>query len=132
MGQIQGSSQNVEIDVTGGTSYKNLVCLSTSSANLSMDTSTTQTNCGVLTSPGITSMTIDFDAVCEASPTVGQVSYSDLQSAMVNQTLIAVAYSNTGYVHEFHGYVTALSISQSTTDFIKFNGTISSTGNITI
>lgn len=141
MGQIQGSLQNVEIDVAGGSSYKNLVCLSTSSVNTSMDTSTSQTNCGVLTSPSEASMSIDFDAVCEVAPSVAQVSYGSLLTAMVNKTLISVRVQNptvsgasTGaaYYHQFSGYVTALTISQSTTDFIKFNGTISSTGTLDI
>jgi len=44
MGQIQGSLQNVEIDVAGGTSYKNLVCLRTSSVNTSVDSTVEQTN----------------------------------------------------------------------------------------
>ena len=40
MGQILGSLQNVEIDVAGGSSYKNLVCMRTSSVNTTMDATT--------------------------------------------------------------------------------------------
>jgi len=78
MPQVLGSLQNIEIDVTGGTSYKNLVCLRTGSVNTTMDATTEQTNCGVLTSPSEPQMTVDFDAICEAAPTVAQVSYEDL------------------------------------------------------
>ena len=63
MGQIQGSLQNIEIDVAGGTSYKNLVCLASSSVNTSADTSSDNTNCGILTSVSDSSMTVDFDSV---------------------------------------------------------------------
>lgn len=141
MGQVQGSLQNVEIDVAGGTSYKNLVCLSTSSVNTTVDTSKSITNCGVLTSPSDASMTIDFDAICEVSPTVSQVSYGSLLTAMTNKTLISVRFQNptvtgssTGaaYYHQFSGYVTSLTVSQSSTDFIKFNGSIASTGTLDI
>ena len=90
MGQIQGSLQNIEIDVAGGTSYKNLVCLRTSSVNTSVDSTTEQTNCGVLTSVAEPQMSVDFNAICEVSPSVSQVSYEDLLSAMVNKTLVSV------------------------------------------
>lgn len=137
MGQILGSLQNVEIDVAGGSSYKNLVCLRTSSVNTTMDATTEQTNCGVLTSPSEPQMTVDFDAICETAPTVAQVSYEDLLSAMVNKTLVAVRVQNptvsgasvgTVYYHQFSGYITDLTMNQSTTEFVNFSGTIQSTG----
>jgi hypothetical protein len=141
MGQIQGSLQNIEIDVANGTSFKNLVCLRTGSVNTTLDTTTDQTNCGVLTAVGEPSMTIDFDAVCEVSPSGTQVSYKDLLTASVNKTVIAVRVQNptvsgssTGasYYHQFSGYVTDLSLNQSTAEFMNFSGTIASSGTLDI
>jgi hypothetical protein len=141
MGQILGSLQNVEIDVAGGSSYKNLVCLRTSSVNTTMDATTEQTNCGVLTSPSEPQMTVDFDAICETAPTVAQVSYEDLLGAMVNKTLVTVRVQNptvtgasvgTVYYHQFSGYITDLTMNQSTTEFINFSGTIQSTGTLDV
>lgn len=137
MGQIQGSLQNIEIDVAGGTSYKNLVCLASSSVNTSADTATDNTNCGVLTSIGDSSISIDFDAVCEVAPSVAQVSYNSLLSAMVNKTLVAVRVQNptvTGssigaaYYHQFNAYITSLTLTQANTEFMKFSGSFTSTG----
>ena len=137
MAQVLGSLQNIEIDVTGGTSYKNLVCLRTSSVNTTMDATTEQTNCGVLTSPSEPQMSLDFDAICETAPSIAQVSYEDLLSAMVNKTLVAVRVQNpvvsgssagAAYYHAFSGYITDLTMNQSTTEFINFSGTIQSTG----
>jgi len=137
MAQVLGSLQNIEIDVLGGTSYKNLVCLRTSSVNTTMDATTEQTNCGVLTSPSEPQMTLDFDAICETSPTITQVSYEDLLGAMVNKTLVAVRVQNpvvsgssagAAYYHAFSGYITDLTMNQSTTEFVNFSGTIQSTG----
>ena len=137
MAQILGSTQNVEIDVAGGSSYKNLVCLRTSSVNTTMDATTEQTNCGVLTSVSEPQMTLDFDAICETAPTVAQVSYEDLLAAVVNKTLVSVRVQNpvvTGssagdaYFHSFSGYITDLTMNQSTTEFVNFSGTIQSTG----
>lgn len=141
MPQILGSLQNIEIDVAGGTSYKNLVCLRTGSVNTTMDATTEQTNCGVLTSPSEPQMTVDFDAICEAAPTVAQVSYEDLLAAMVNKTIVNVRVQNptisgssvgTVYYHQFSGYITDLTLNQSTTEFINFSGTIQSTGTLDV
>jgi hypothetical protein len=137
MAQILGSTQNVEIDVTGGSSFKNLVCLRTSSVNTTMDATIEQTNCGVLTSPSEPQMTVDFDAICETAPTVSQISYEELLNAMVSKTLVNVriqspVFSGSSYgavyYHQFLGYITDLTMNQSTTEFINFSGTIQSTG----
>ena len=135
--QISGSLQNVEIDVAGGTSYKNLVCLRTSSVNTTVDSTTEQTNCGPLTSVADATMSIDFDAVCEVAPTIAQISYEDLLAAMVGKTLIAVRVQNpvvsgssagATYYHQFLGYITSLTWNQSTAEYINFSGTVTSTG----
>jgi hypothetical protein len=135
--QILGSLQNVEIDVAGGTSYKNLVCLRTSSVNTTVDSTTEQTNCGPLTSVADATMSIDFDAVCEVAPTISQISYEDLLAAMVGKTLVAVRVQNpvvsgssagATYYHQFLGYITSLTLNQSTTEYINFSGTVTSTG----
>lgn len=137
MGQILGSLQNIEIDVAGGSSYKNLVCLRTASVNTTVDSTTEQTNCGPLTSVADATMGVDFDAVCEVSPSVSQISYEDLLAAMVGKTLVNVRVQNpvvsgssvgAAYYHQFLGYVTSLTLNQSTTEFINFSGTVTSTG----
>jgi hypothetical protein len=135
--QILGSLQNVEIDVAGGSSYKNLVCLRTSSVNTTVDSTTEQTNCGPMTSVADATMSIDFDAVCEVAPTIAQISYEDLLAAMVGKTLVAVRVQNpvvsgssagATYYHQFLGYITSLTLNQSTTEYINFSGTVTSTG----
>jgi hypothetical protein len=141
MGQILGSLQNIEIDVAGGTSYKNLVCLRTSSVNTTVDSTTEQTNCGALTSVAEPTMSVDFDAICEVAPTVAQISYEDVLTAMVNKTLVAVRVQNpvvsgssagATYYHQFLGYITSLTLNQSTTEFINFSGTVTSTGTLDV
>jgi len=137
MGQILGSLQNVEIDVAGGSSYKNLVCLRTSSVNTTVDSTTEQTNCGPLTSVADATMGVDFDAICEVSPSGTQISYEDLLAAMVGKTLISVRVQNpvvsgssagAAYYHQFLGFVTSLTLNQSTAEFINFSGSVTSTG----
>jgi hypothetical protein len=139
--QILGSLQNVEIDVAGGSSYKNLVCLRTSSVNTTVDSTTEQTNCGPMTSVADATASVDFDAICEVAPTIAQISYEDLLAASVGKTLISVRVQNpvvsgssagATYYHQFLGYVTSLTLNQSTTEFINFSGTVTSTGTIDV
>ena len=141
MGQILGSLQNVEIDVTGLTSYKTLVCLRTSSVNTTVDSTTEQTNCGPLTSVANATMSLDFDAICEVSPSAQQISYEDLLVAMKGKTTINVrvqspAFSGSSagavYYHQFLGFITSLTWNQATTEFINFSGTITSTGDVDV
>jgi hypothetical protein len=139
--QILSVRQDIEIDVAGGTSYKILACTSTSAVNTTLATTQDQTTCGVLTAVAEPSMTIDFDAVCEAQPTVSQISYEELLAASVNKTLVNVRYQNpavTGssagayYYHQFLGYVTDLSLNATVGEYVKFSGTLTSTGTIDI
>jgi hypothetical protein len=140
MPQILGANQNVEIDVAGGTNFVRLVCLRSSSVNTTMDATTEQTNCGVLTSPSEPQMSVDFDAICETSPgslSPSAISYEELLAAMVGKTLVNVRvqsplFSGSSYgavyYHQFFGYITDLTLNQSSTEFINFSGTIQSTG----
>jgi len=139
MGQVLGSLQSVEIDITnvGTTGFKSLVCLRTSSINTTMDATVEQTNCGVLTSPSEPQMTVDFDAICEVAPTATQISYEDLLTCAKNKTIVMVRVQNptvtgssegTAYYHRFSGYITDLTWNQATSEFINFSGTIQSTG----
>jgi len=141
MAQVLGSNQNIDIDVAGGTSYKTLVCLSTSSVNTTADSTSDKTNCGIFTAIGDAAMTVDFSAVCETAPTVAQVSYSSLLTAMTNKTGVNVRFQNpvvvgsslgAAYYHQFIGYITSLKLDQTSSDFIKFSGTIASTGTLDI
>lgn len=139
--QILSVNQFIEIDVTGGTTYKKLVCTSSSSVNTALATTQDQTTCGVLTAVGEPSMTIDFDAVCEAQPTTEQISYEELLTASVQKTLVNVRVQNpavTGssagqyYYHQFMAYITDLSLNMTVGEYVKFSGTISSTGTLDI
>ena len=141
MAQVLGSNQDIEIDVAGGSSYKVLVCLASSSVNTTADSTQDKTNCGIFTAISDAAMSIDFSAVCETAPTASQVSYSSLLTAMTNKTAGSVKVANpavigssTGaaYYHQFLGYITSLKLDQTSTDFIKFSGTISSTGTLDI
>ena len=65
----------------------------------------------------------------------------DLLGAMVNKTIVTVRVQNptvtgasvgTVYYHQFSGYITDLTMNQSTTEFINFSGTIQSSGTLDV
>jgi hypothetical protein len=146
MGQILGTNQKVEIDVTNvGTTWQSLVCLRNSSVDTTNDVTQEQTNCGVLSAVGEPSMALNFDAICETvvvtSGANQTVSYKALLDAIKNKTLVRVRVqspvspgSSAGlfYHHEFSGYLTSLTMNQATSEFINFSGTIQSTGELDI
>jgi hypothetical protein len=141
MGQILGALQNIDIDTTNASTYKTLVCLASSSVNTSADTASDATNCGILTSVGDYSMTVDFDAVCEAIPQITQVTYKDLLTAMSTKSLIQVRVQSpnvigssigASYYHQFSAYVNSLTITQATNEFVKFSGSFTSASFIDI
>jgi hypothetical protein len=141
MAKIQGSTQSVDISLDNGSTWESLICLRTSSVNGTVDSTVEQTNCGTFTSIGKPNMTIDFDAICETAPTSEQVSYSALLTAFnagtqivarVQNPVVSGSSAGASYYHKFDGYVTSLTLNQSTTEFINFSGTISSNGAIDI
>jgi hypothetical protein len=142
MAQITSSNQPIEVDVAGGTSYKTLVCVSSGTVDGSVEVTTEQTDCGVLTSVGDPSYTITAEALCETAPSVSQVSYEDLLTAFVNKSSVAVRIQNpvvTGsslgaaYYHAFSARVTALSLNKSSSAaYMSFSVTFQSDGAIDI
>jgi hypothetical protein len=142
MAQITSSNQPIEIDVAGGTAYKTLVCVSSGTVDGTVEVTTEQTDCGVLTSVGDPSYNITAEALCETAPTVDQVSYEDLLTAFVNKTTVAVRVQNpvvsgsslgAAYYHAFAAKITALSLNKSSSAaYISFSVTFQSDGAIDI
>jgi hypothetical protein len=137
MAQVSGVLQTIEVDPAGGTSYKTLVCLRNSSVEGTNSVSEEETGCGKLTSVANPGFTFSADAICETAPTVAQISYEELLDAMVRKVLVNVrvqspVFSGSSYgavyYHQFFGYITDLTLNQSSTEFINFSGTIQSTG----
>lgn len=141
MAAINGSVQDIDIDVAGGTSYKKLVCLQNASVNTQAKITTEDTNCGQFTAVGIPGMTVTFTAICQTAPGGSEVTYGSLLTAAAAGTAISVRVQNptvtgasigTLYYHQFTGYISDLKLDQQTTDVIKFSGTINSSGSLDV
>lgn len=136
MAQILGQNQELEINLTNSGvagDYKALVCMRNFSVNSELPTTSEETNCGTKTAVGNVSVTVDFDAICETTPTVlSQISYEEMLAALNNKTLVGVRVSSpsagAAYYHQFAAYVTSLSLSQEAGAYISFTGTLTSDG----
>lgn len=143
MAQISGILQTIEVDPSGGTSYKTLVCLRNSSVEGTNSVSEEETGCGKLTSVANPGFTFSADAVSETSPSGAQCSYNDLlqawavnravnvrvQSPVVTGSSIGVAY-----YHQALCYITKLTLNQDAKGgaYISFAVTFQSTGTVDV
>jgi hypothetical protein len=142
MAQILGSKLDIEVDFTGGTAaFKALICLRNSAVNTEASPTTETTNCGVFSAPGLPSVTIDFDAICETTVSGTQAGYKECLAALNGQTkvkcrvqspVVAGSSIGTAFYHSFDAYFTSLSLNQESAAFVNFSGTLQSTGTITI
>jgi hypothetical protein len=132
---IQGSNLVMKIS-TDGVTYKTLVCEEDSQMDKSNDVTTTKTKC--FTAKGISAVDVNLsgNAVCNASPTTEEVSYSNVSNWQDQKTLLYFEYKNeaqgafaagelvnaTGV-----GYFTQSTITAATDDVLKFSWTFSVT-----
>ncbi len=142
MPQVQSSLQLVEIDVEGGSTYKNLVCISTSSLEGTADTTTEDTDCGSFTSVGNVTYSLTADAICELSPSASQITYGDLLPKFIAKSLVSVRWQNpvvgsvtlgSKYYHQFKAYITSLTLNKpSASGYVSFSVTLESDGAIDV
>lgn len=136
MAAIQGKDVLVNLS-TDGTTYKTLICEVKNSIDLKRQTSSTQTKCNsAITQLGLGAyaFNVSFDAVCDDAPGSTQVTYNDLLGWLTAGTLLYVKVDDTGTVfkHISQGYITDVKLDNQVGEVVKFSGTFSGTGPLTI
>jgi len=126
---LQFSDQSFEISTDSGATYKPLVCLQTVNLSTELPTTDEDTNCGRYTGLGIASQTVAIDAVCEAEPTISQVTYEDVIGWLFNRTLVTWRYRNAAsgsltagaaFYNQGTGYFVKADLTGQTGGVIKF------------
>lgn len=121
---------------TDNSTWKTLVCLTSTGTNMSRDVTRTETFCGITVSLGNMQVTVPFSAVCETSPTGSQVTYKDMLGWMNAGTLIywriqsGVAGAN--FFTSGSAYVTSLDLTGDAGTTITFSGQLDMTGTLDI
>ena len=139
MAKIPGKDIVLQISTDDGTTWKDLICEISNTANYNRETTTSPlTKCDVasaaqeLTLLGYT-WGFDFEALTDTAPSVSQVTYSDLLTLFVNGTAFMVKRASTGEFYESgEVYLTSLSSPATVDGFHSFSGTMSGSGAIDI
>lgn len=120
---------------TDGLVWKQLVCLSEQTLPLTSQTTETNTQCGVAVGLGPVKFAPTFNAVSNLTPDAGQIGFDEMKNFLINQTLLYYKISDPEsgstagdlYV-EGRAYVTALTLTATIDDVVKFSGTLSGVG----
>jgi hypothetical protein len=132
---IQGSNVVMEISDDGIT-FETLVCEEDSQADVSNEVTTTRTKCSTFKGISAVDVTISGNAVCNADPDSGEVSYSDILGYQKLKTQKYFRYRNAaqgaftaGQAFELTGvgYFTQTTVTATTAEVVKFSWTFSVT-----
>jgi hypothetical protein len=142
MAKISGQSVKTEISTDAGTTWKELICETTSGSDLTRETTTAPfTKCDVATAaqevtPLASSWSFNFDALTDTAPSGSQVTYSDMLTLWNTGASFSVRrqYNTSGSEFYLSGtaYLTSLSEVAPADGFHSFSGTITGSGALDI
>lgn len=122
---------------TDGVNWKILVCLADHTLPLTMQTTDTNTQCGVAVGTGPVKFAPTFSAVANTNPDPGQVGVDDMEGWMLNNTLLYYKFLRPAAGQYGYGgnkgisgrvLVTAVTETLTVDDVVKFSGTLSGVG----
>lgn len=139
MAKIDGKNVVTEVS-EDGTTWKTLICETTSGFDFSRETTTaprtkcdTNANGQSVILQGYT-WSMSFDAIADSEPTAGQVTYKEMQAYAVGGTLLYVrqqdAASSADVYQQGTCYLTELSSEHPNEDYVTFSGTFTGHGDI--
>lgn len=143
MAKIAGKLVTLQVSTDNGTTYKTLICETSSGINMTRETTTSPlTKCDSATvSPDLTTLaagaTFPFDALVDDSPLTTQVTYGDLLTIFANATKVKLkreypAGTGTKFYTSADAYLTSLSEASTADGFTSFTGEFSMTGSLDI
>lgn len=138
---LQFSEQAFEISTDSGSTWKPLVCLQSVDAGLELPITEEDTNCGSYVGLGVAKQAVSIEAVCEAEPTVSQVTWEDVAGWIKNRTLVDYRYQNAAvgsvtaggaFYFRGEGYFTGGNLTGTTGSVIKFTAEFQAIGDIDV
>lgn len=135
--QVPSANTSFEISDDLGVTWFILVCLQSRTTAFEASTTEESTiNCGVIVEQGDSKASVDFDAVSNVTPGVGEVSFKKALDWHVNSTDLIIrsiqGASGTDWFYKFNGKISAISEAVEANGMHKFSGTILSSGLIDI
>lgn len=140
MALVRGQDVLLQISSDTGTTWKDIICLTTNTVNRTRETQTAPfTKCNVATAaqevtPLGYSWEMTFDALVDTSPTASQVTFKDMQLLFDNGTTVMVRQQYDGTGSEFYdvgtAILTSLTSERPADGFVQFAGTFTGSGAI--
>lgn len=143
MAKISGNLVSTEVSTDSGTTWKTLICETTSGANMTREQGTTapRTKCdaastGNTFTPAGYTWDLPFTAMVDTEPTATQLTYADMLTLFIaaTQVLVRRQYDSSGTEFYTSGsaYLTSLSETSAVDDYVTFNGTFTGVGDLDI
>ncbi len=131
---LNGNDIPLKISTDAGTTYKSVVCATTSGIEITRDISEKETKCGLLSTVGNPKWTANVEGVVNTTPTaLTEVSYEDLLSIIINNTstlckVESPVAAGTDFYLQGTVIMTGLNLSMPSGDFVEFTCTLTGSG----
>lgn len=135
---LNGNDIPLKISTDAGTTYKSVVCATTSGIEITRDIVQKPTKCGDLTTVGNAKWSANVEGVVNTTPTaLTEVSYEDLLGIIVNNTATLIKVESpvaagTDFYIQGTVIMTGLNLSMPSGDFVEFTCTLTGSGVIDI
>lgn len=131
--KINGKERFLFLDLTGGTNYSLVVCLTANSYNRASSTIDASSYCGPDTRQGAQTITIDFTGQVMYNPDAGHISEGDLNDAWQTDQTVGWKLSraipeNGDTIYEGKGSILSLSDSGDLNSMLSFTASIGVSG----
>lgn len=134
---LNGNDIPLKISTDAGTTYKSVVCATTSGIEITRDISEKETKCGLLSTVGNAKWSANVEGVVNTTPAGTEVSYEDLLGIIVNNTATLIKVESpvaagTDFYIQGTVIMTGLNLSMPSGDFVEFTCTLTGSGIIDI
>jgi len=134
---LNGNDIPLKISTDAGTTYKSVVCATTSGIEITRDISEKETKCGPLSTVGNAKWSANVEGVVNTTPAGTEVSYEDLLGIIVNNTATLIKVESpvaagTDFYIQGTVIMTGLNLSMPSGDFVEFTCTLTGSGIIDI
>ncbi len=134
---LNGNDIPLKISTDGGTTYKSVVCATTSGIEMTRNISEKETKCGKLSTVGNLTWSANVEGVVNTTPAGTEISYEDLLGIIVNNTATLIKIESpvaagTDFYIQGTVIMTGLNLSMPSGDFVEFTCTLTGSGVVDI
>jgi len=134
---LNGNDIPLKISTDGGSTYKSVVCATTSGIEMTRNISEKETKCGKLSTVGNLTWSANVEGVVNTTPEGTELSYEDLLGIIINSTATLIKIESpvaagTDFYIQGTVIMTGLNLSMPSGDFVSFTCTLTGSGVVDI